>query len=476
MSVQIKVKTNSLPGSRLSVQLEIPTERCKASYEEALSSLSRSANLPGFRKGKVPKAVILQQVGVERIKASALEKLLQKVWVEAIEQESIEPLCEPELKDEFDSLLANFDLNKNLILNLETDISPTPILKETKGLTAEVEKIEFDPTKVDELIEQSRKQLATIVPVEKRGAEMGDIAVVSFQGNYKDDGTEIEGGSAESMDLELENGRMIPGFIEGIIGMKINEKKSLDCEFPIDYHQEESKGRKAIFIVNLKDLKTRELPELNDAFAKQASDKNNMIELKEDLEERLKEEAKRNQTKIRQESLLKALVNELEVDIPNTLIEQEVRNIVENTAQNFAQQGIDVKSVFTPELVQSLMKSSRKEAEENVRRQLALNALAKAENIEVVEKDLQTKLKEVKNELGDERKIDEERLKQAVSDDLLQEKLLQWLEENNIVKEIKNKKNKANSKSKKSPDTGSSKKAPKTKPNTKNTTKASDKV
>ena len=472
---QLKVTTNSLPGSRIAVKLEVAADRCKSSYEEALSRLSRTANLPGFRKGKVPKAVILQQMGVARIQASALETLLQKVWIEAIDQESIEPLSEPEVKDEFESLLKNFNEDKNLILNLETDVAPSPILKATKGLKAQVEKIEFDPGKVDELIEQSRKQLATLIPVESRGAKMGDIAVINFHGTYTDDGSEVEGGKGDSMDLELEDGRMIPGFIEGIIGMKINEEKSLKCQFPNEYHQEDARGRKANFVVTLKDLKTRELPKLDDQFAQQASDKKNMVELKEDLTKRLKEDAERKQIKSRQESLLNALVLELEVEIPNALIEQEVKNIVENTARNFAQQGIDVKSMFTPELVESLMKSSREEAEENIRRQLALNALAKGEKIEVSEQELEMKLKEVKEELGNERKIDTNKLKEVVSADLLKEKLLNWLEKNNTILETKEKKKKNDPLSK-----STDKKAPsqniKQKSKAKKTTKSSDKV
>jgi len=257
MSVsKLKIKTNSLPDSRIELELEIPADRCQKSYQEALSRLSRTANLPGFRKGKVPKAVLLQQLGTTRIKASALETILQKCWQEALEQEKIEPLCEPELKEEFELVLENFDIEKNLSIVYQTDIAPNPKLKLTKGLQAEAKKVEYDPSKIDELIEQSRKQLATIVPVENRPAKMGDIAVVSFKGTYED-GKSIEGGNSDSMDLELEKGRMIPGFIEGVIGMEVNQEKSLKCEFPNDYHDEESRGKKANFIVTLKDLKTR---------------------------------------------------------------------------------------------------------------------------------------------------------------------------------------------------------------------------
>ena len=460
-AAKLKVTTSSKPNSRIAVEVEVPADRCKNSYNEALSKLSRSISIPGFRKGKVPKAVVIQQLGVKRIQASALESLLQKIWTETLDQEGIEPLCEPELEDGFETILANFNPEKILTLKLETDIAPVPTLKKSSGLTAEVETLTFDPKKVDELIEQSRSQLATKVPVSDRAAKKGDIALVSFQGIFSDDGSEIEGGSADSIEIELEDGRMIPGFIEGVIGMNIKDEKTLKCEFPKDYHQEIAKGRKAEFKVSLEDLKIKELPELNDEFAKQASDKENMTDLRADLEKRLKEDTDRKQSKNRKDSLLEALVKELEVQLPKSLIDQEIRVIVEQTAQNFAQQGIDVKSMFTPELVKSLMESSKGEAEKKLRQKLALNALAKLENIEVSQKEINSKLKEVEADLklSKEKNIDESRLKEAITDDLLQEKLFAWLEANNTIieKDPENIKSKSKEKSSKKKTTNSNK-------------------
>jgi len=463
-AAKLKVTTSSKPNSRIAVEVEVPADRCKNSYDEALSKLSRSISIPGFRKGKVPKAVVIQQLGVKRIQASALESLLQKVWTETLDQEGIEPLCEPELEDGFETILENFNPEKILILKLETDITPIPTLKKSSGLTAEVENLIFDPKKVDELIEQSRAQLATKVPVSDRAAKKGDIALASFKGNFSDDGSEIEGGSADSIEIELEEGRMIPGFIEGVIGMNINDEKTLKCEFPKEYHQEDAKGRKAEFKVSLEDLKIKELPELNDDFAKQASDKENMTDLRADLEMRLKEDTDRKQEKNRQDSLLDALVKELEVELPKSLIDQEVRVIVEQTAQNFAQQGIDVKSMFTPDLVKSLMESSKGEAEKKLRQKLALNALAKSEKIEVSQKEINSKLKEVQADikLSKEKNIDEDRLKEAINDDLLQEKLFAWLEENNTIVEKAPEKNQEKSSKKKTTKTNKENKSSKT--------------
>ena len=237
------------------------------------------------------------------------------------------------------------------------------------------------------------------------------------------------------MDVDLENGRMIPGFIEGVVGMAVGDSKTVACNFPDDYPKEDARGRKASFEIELKDLKTRELPDLDDDFAKQASEQETLAELRSDLEKRLKDDAERRTTSNRRDALLAALVEQLEVELPETLVQQEVRNLVEQTAAQFSQQGMDVKSLFTPELVRNLMETSRPEAEERLRRSLALSALAEAESLKLEDPEIDAKVKEVTAQLSGERDIDPNRLRQAVIEDLLQEKLLGWLEENSTVSE-----------------------------------------
>jgi trigger factor len=430
MTTALKVKTSSLPGSRLALEVGVPAGRCKASYEAAVDRLSRSVRLPGFRKGRVPKPVLLQQIGPLRVKASALEDLVDSVLRDAIEQEKVEVLGQPSLSSNFEELLEKFDPAKELVVTLEMDVAPTPTLKSTKGLSAEAESVAYDPARVDELLDQSRRQLATLVPVSDRAAAMGDVAVVSFSGVFSDDKSAIEGGSANGLDVELEEGRMISGFVEGVVGMKPGDKKDVDCQFPDDYPEETCRGRKALFSITLDELKGRELPALDDAFAQQASDKKTLSELREDLESRLKQDAEQRQKNNRHEALLKALVDQLEVELPESLIKEEINSLLQETAAQMAQQGMDVKKLFTPETVQNLAQASRGEATERLQRSLALKALAKAEGISVADKDLEAKIKEVSAGFSDTNKIDPQRLRDAVAEDLLRETLLSWLEEN----------------------------------------------
>ena len=431
----LSIKASPRPGSRVALEVAIPGGRSQASYDAAVDKLSRSIKLPGFRKGKVPRPVLLQQIGPLRIRATALEDLVEAAFRDAVSQEMVAAIGRPELTEGFEVVLERFEPGSALTITLELDVEPTPKLKSTKGLKAEAEAISFDPARIDELIEQSRKQLATLVPVEGRPAASGDVAVLSFSGIYVDSGEAISGGSSDAMEVELEEGRMIPGFVEGVIGMAIGASKTIDCQFPDTYPQEDAAGRQSRFEISLKDLKCRELPALDDAFAQQASDKATLAELRADLETRLKDDAERRAKASRHDALLAALVQELEVELPETLVQQEIRNLVEQTAGQIAQQGMDVKKLFTPDLVRSLMDTSRPEAEERLRRSLALKALAAAEAIEVEAKDLEAKIKEISRGLSQQGNIDPERLRLAVADDLLRDKLLEWLEANSTITE-----------------------------------------
>ncbi|MCX5942744.1 MAG: trigger factor [Cyanobacteria bacterium] len=429
----LKVTTSPRPGSRLALEVAVPAGRSQSSYDAALEKLSRSVKLPGFRKGKVPRPVLLQQIGPLRVRATALEELVDSVFRDALAQEEIPAIGQPELAGGFEALLERFAPGEELTLILELDVEPTPSLKVTKGLVVASEAVNYDPARVEDWIEQSRQKLASLVPVEDRPAQAGDVSVVDFSGTFSDDGSPISGGSGEGMEVELEEGRMIPGFVAGVIGMAVGDTKTVACQFPEEYPQEDCRGRAASFVLTLTDLKTKELPELDDAFAQQASDKETLAELRTDLEARLQEDAQRRDKANRHDALLDALVEQLEVELPETLVQEEIRALLEQTAGQLSQQGMDVRKLFTPELVRSLRDTSRPEAEKRLRRSLALKALALAEAIELGEEELETKLKELSRSLSESGNIDPARLRQAVQEDLMRQKLLDWLESHSTI-------------------------------------------
>jgi trigger factor len=422
-SGELQVKVSPRPASRVALELAIPGSLSKASYEAAISKLSGSVKLPGFRKGKVPRPVLLQQIGSKRVLATALEDLVETSYRQALEIETLAALGSPELSEGLELVLERFQPGSELTITLE--------------LQAEVEPVVYDPARVDELIEQSRRQLATLVPVEGRSAEAGDVAEVSFSGVFGDSGEPIPGGSSDSFEVELEEGRMIPGFVDGVIGLAVGERKTIDCRFPDSYQQQELAGRQASFEVTLKELKSRELPALDDAFAQRASDQQTLAELRAQLEQQLQEEADRRSKAARHTALLAALVDQLEVELPETMVQREVVNLLEQTAAEIAQQGMDVKKLFTPDLVRSLMDTSRPEAEQRLRRSMALKALAIAEQIEVEREAIEAKVKEISRELNQQQQgqLDPQRLHLSVANDLLQDKLLSWLEANSTITE-----------------------------------------
>ena len=436
-SGELQVKVSPRPASRVAMELAIPGSLSKASYEAAIIKLSGSVKLPGFRKGKVPRPVLLQQIGSKRVLATALEDLVETSYRQALEIETLAALGSPELSEGLELVLERFQPGSELTITLELDVEPTPSLKATKGLQAEVEPVVYDPARVDELIEQSRRQLATLVPVEGRSAEAGDVAELSFSGVFGDSGEPIPGGSSDSFEVELEEGRMIPGFVDGVIGLAVGERKTIDCRFPDSYQQQELAGRQASFEVTLKELKSRELPALDDAFAQRASDQQTLAELRAQLEQQLQEEAERRGKAARHTALLAALVDQLEVELPETMVQREVVNLLEQTAAEIAQQGMDVKKLFTPDLVRSLMDTSRPEAEQRLRRSMALKALAIAEQIEVEREAIEAKVKEISRELNQQQQgqLDPQRLHLSVANDLLQDKLLTWLEANSTITE-----------------------------------------
>jgi trigger factor len=417
----LRVSTTPRPGSRLAVEVAVPAGRSRASYDAALEKLSRSIKLPGFRKGKVPRPVLLQQIGPLRIRATALEELVDSCFQEAVRQEKIEAIGRPELQEGFEVVLERFEPGAAFSFTLELDVEPTPSLRSTRGLVAEAESVSFDPARVDEQLEDARKRLAALVPVEDRAAAAGDVAEVSFQGTYSDSGEAIEGGSSDGMTVELEEGRMIPGFVEGIVGMQPGDSRTVTCSFPDSYPNEVAAGRQAEFAITLIELKTRELPPLDDSFAQQVSDKQTLAE--------------RRHRANRHDALLEALVEQLDVELPETLIQEEIRALIEQTAGQIAQQGLDVRKLFTPDLIRSLRDTSRPEAEQRLRRSMALKALAAAEAIAVAPEDVEAKVRDLRRGLSDSASIDPERLRTAVSDDLLRDKLLEWLEANSTIRE-----------------------------------------
>ncbi|MDG2615242.1 trigger factor [Thermoleptolyngbya sichuanensis XZ-Cy5] len=429
----MKVTQEKLPASRLGLEIEIPSESTSQAYEKTLQQLIRNANIPGFRKGKVPRQIVLQRYGTRSIKATAIEDLIEDSLRQVLEQEKIDALGNAELRSSLDELVEQYEPGQPLTVSLSIDVAPTAKLVNYKGLTAQAEEILYKPERVDEVLESYRERSATRVPVEGRPAKEHDIAVIDFSGQITgDEPKEIPGGSATDFEVELSEGRFIPGFVEGIIGMSVGETKEIEATFPEDYSQAELAGQPAVFTVTLKDLKEKELPELDDDFAQDISEFETLAELRESLEKRFQDEANDKTKANKQEALLEALVANLEVELPETLIRREVDHMITQTAMRFAEQGMDIKQMFTPEMVNMMRERSRPEAIARLRRTMALGEVAKQESITVDAAEVEAKVEEVLEDL-EGRSVDRDRLREVIEENLIRDKIFEFLEANSTV-------------------------------------------
>ncbi|OLP18105.1 trigger factor [Leptolyngbya sp. 'hensonii'] len=432
----MKVTQEKLPASQMGLEIEIPSDASKQAYEKAVQEFMRSVNIPGFRKGKVPRQVLLQRVGSLRIKAAALEELIQKSVQDAIEQEKIQAIGNYQLRSSFEELITQFEPGQPITFSAAVDVQPEVTLHKYSGLIVKAEEIKPDPAQVDQVLEEQRNRQATLIPVENRPAQMGDMAIVDYKASFPDseaaaDQSDDEDKSWEQEDfqVELAEGRFVPGFVDGLIGMNPGETRELPIEFPADYMIQELSGKTALFTVTLKELKEKEPPALDDDFAQAVSEFETLAELRDSLETRYREEAERKTSSNKERALLEELLNHVEVDLPESLIDQEITYMLTQTAMQLENQGFDYKQIFTREAIPGLRERSRPEAIKRIQRSLALGEIAKRESIQADPEAVKAKVKEIVAELED-RAVDLERIQSAVEEDVLKAAIFKWLEEN----------------------------------------------
>ncbi|MEH2281269.1 MAG: trigger factor [Nostoc sp.] len=437
----MKVTQEKLPASQIGLEIEITPEITKQTYEKVIKNLASTANIPGFRKGKVPRPILLQRLGTTRIKAAALEELIQDGIEQAVKQEAIPAIGQPQLRSSFEDLIKNYEPGKPLTISAAVDIEPEVNLVQYTDLQAKAEEVKFDSERVENTLDKERQELATLIPVEGRSAQIGDIAVVDFKGSFarvegEDETAELEpipGAEATDFQVELQEDKFIPGFISGIVGMNPEETKEIAAQFPDPYANEELAGKAATFTVTLKELKEKELPELNDDLAQEMSDFETLEELRASLVERYQKEADDKTKTNKQEALLTELLKHVEVDLPATLIEQEVDAMLTQTAMRLSQQGLDVRKLFTQDIIPQLRERSRTEAIERIKRSLSLREIGKRESIEVTPEEIAARVTELLQQYPEEQEVDEDKLRSIVENELLTEKIIDWLLEHSSV-------------------------------------------
>ncbi|GBF78850.1 trigger factor [Aphanothece sacrum] len=435
----MKVTQEKLPDSQIGLKIEIPAETLKKAYEKTVNNLARTANIPGFRKGKVPRQILLQRLGKQYIKAATLEELIQETVKNVIKEESLEVLGNNYLlRSSFEELIGKFNTEEPLTFLAAVDVPPTVELGDYHTLSIKAEETVYNPQKLEDWLKERQEKQATLVPVEDRPLQMGDVAIVDYEGRFAPaEGEElssepIPGVHGKDFRVDLEEGRFIAGMVEGMVGMNPEEIKDISLVFPDEYPQEDLAGQPVVFRITLKEIKEKELPELDDDFAEEVSKYETIAELRESLEKEFQEEAANATKKSTQDAIIAQLMELCTADIPDTMIQDQITQVLTQTAMQMEQMGIDLRQLFTQENLPKLRENARPEAFARLKQTLVIKEIAKVENIKIGESAIQERSQTVIEQLSGQQ-VDADKLRQLVYDDLLAEATLDWLQDKATV-------------------------------------------
>ncbi|SFF90454.1 trigger factor [Planifilum fulgidum] len=374
--------------------VEVDGETVEKALNQAFRKVVKRVTVPGFRKGKVPRAIFERRFGVEVLYEDALDILLPDAYASAVKETGIEPVDRPEIE------IEQMEKGKPLIFKATVTVKPEVKLGEYKGLEVPKKDFEVKPEDVDAELEAMRKRQGQLEAVEDGTVEKGDRVIIDFEGTI--DGKPFEGGKADGFSLEVGSGRMIPGFEDQLIGMKPGEEKTITVTFPEDYHVKELSGKEASFRIKLHEIKRLRLPELDDEFAQDVSEFDTLEELKKDIENKLKERAKREEEEYRRNQLVEMAAANAEIDLPPVMVEREIDHMLEHFEQHLRFQGMNLEMYkqFSGKDDKALREEFREEAEKKVRANLVLEAIAKEENLEVTDEEIDEELEKLAEQLN----------------------------------------------------------------------------
>ena len=427
MSIKIEKTENN---NELKLEFTIEAKKFDEGMKKVYAKSAKYFNIPGFRKGKAPMAIVEKQYGPEIFYEDTFNEVVPEEYERELKENNIEVVSRPEIE------VKQMGKGQDLIFTAVVQTKPEVKLGKYKGI--ELKKIEYNVT--DEDIEHELGHMADrnsrLVTVEDRPVENGDITVIDFEGFV--DGVAFEGGKAENHELTIGSNTFIPGFEDQIIGMKTGEEKDINVKFPEEYFSEELKGKDAIFKVKLHEIKKKELPELNDDFAKDTSEFDTLEELKKSIKEKLEEENKNKAKYETEDAAIKAVSDATEVEIPSGMIETEIDNMVRDIETRLSYQGMKLDQYL--EMMGKSMEDFRKEYEEqaktSVKTRLTLEAIEKAEKIEPSDEEVDKKLKEMAAMYG--KKEDElalnEQFMNYIKDSLKGEAVIKFIVDNAKIK------------------------------------------
>ena len=390
---------------------EISINKINEGLDAAFARVKKNLSVPGFRKGKVSRQVFNKMYGEASLYEDALNIVLPDVYEAAIDEAGIEPVDQPEISVE------KMDPNEPWVLKAKVTVKPEVVLGEYKGLTVPKQNTEVTDADVDAELEKRREQQAELVLKEDGVSEKGDTVTIDYKGTV--DGEAFDGGAAENHSIEIGSNTYIPGFEDQLIGHKAGDEFDVVVTFPEDYQAKELAGKEATFATTMHEVKTKELPELDDDFAKDIDEEvETLIELKaktkEQLEKSKKEEA---EAAVQNAAIDKAVANAEIKELPQAMIESEVHNQMDQYLGNMQRQGIDPKMYYqlTGTTEEDLHKQFESDADQRVRTDLVLNAIVKAEDIEPSQEEIDHEI----DTLAADYNMEKDAVRQALTDDML---------------------------------------------------------
>ncbi len=373
----------------VSVEFTVSSEKFKEAVNKSYLKMRNSIAIQGFRKGKAPKHIIERMYGKAIFYDEAIEMVLGEVYPQVISELKLKPIDRPHI--DFDEI----EEGKDIVFKADIEVMPEVELKQYKGI--EIKKIEYNVTDedVDNEIKKVQEKNARIIEVTDRAVKDGDTLTIDYAGFTGD--VQFEGGTAQNQTLVIGSKTFIPGFEEQLIGRNIGEEFEINVTFPEEYHSEELKGKDAIFKVKIHEIKEKELPELDDEFAKDVSEFDTLEELKADYRRKLEEEAKEKEKVENTDSILKKIIEENEIEVPEAMVTRELEYQAKRYENQFRSQGFTGKQAedLIEKLVEQFKQNYREQALVNVKSDLVMEAIIKAENITVTDEDIDNELKKL---------------------------------------------------------------------------------
>jgi len=427
MNVKVEKTENN---NEVKLSFEIESEKFEDAMKKVYEKNAKYFNIPGFRKGKAPMQIVEKHYGPSIFYEDAFNELVPEIYEKALEDNKVDAVSRPQVD------ITQMEKGKDLIFTATVQTSPEVKLGKYKGI--ELKNIEYNVS--DEDVEHElghmQERNSRLISIDDRPVEPKDIAVIDFEGFV--DGKPFEGGKAENHELEIGSNTFIPGFEDQIIGMKIDDEREIDVKFPEEYFSKELAGKDAKFKIKLHEIKKKELPELNDEFAKDVSEFDTLKELKDSIKNKIDEENKSRAKYELEDSAIKAVCEDVKVDIPSAMIDNETENMINDVRNRLSYQGITLEQYLKmmSKTEQDMRNEFKEQAERSVKSRLVLDAIIETEKIENSEEEINEKLKEMAKTYGkSEEELDKnEQLKKYIEDTMKTEKAIKFIVDNAKIK------------------------------------------